>query len=91
MTLEELKSEAKKLGYKLIKDDPKSKLPCVCGCNSKKLGTYWFVSREKADVTIYCPICDREATGKNERDAIENWNAMACSSAPKAREEGNEK
>ena len=74
MTFEELKSEAKRQGYKLIKDDPKSKLPCVCGCNSKRLGTYWFVSREKADVTIYCPVCNREAIGKNEKEAIENWN-----------------
>ena len=73
MTFEELKSEAKRQGYKLIKDDPKSKLPCICGCK-KRLGTYWFVSREKADVTIYCPVCNREAIGKNEQEAIENWN-----------------
>lgn len=73
MTVEELKIEAKKLGYKLIKDDPNSKLPCVCGC-SKRLQTHWLVRLEERKVVIYCPICDRSAFGKTEQEAIENWN-----------------
>lgn len=31
--LEELKAEAQKLGYKLVKNNPRPKrLPCKCGC-----------------------------------------------------------
>lgn len=33
MTYEELKKEADKLGYKLIKKpEPVKRLPCTCGC-----------------------------------------------------------
>lgn len=42
MTLEELKAEAKKHGYKLVKDLPYiSMLPCVCGHKNIAYMCFW--------------------------------------------------
>jgi len=72
MTLDELKAEAKRQGYKLIKDNPMPKmLPCVCGSKHR---TQW----SRADGWYYeCDGCGRKAKpGKTERKARENWNRM---------------
>lgn len=72
MTLEELKTEAKKHGYNLIKQKEKIYLqPCVCGCNqrAKWYGTY-------GSVTLKCKRCGRSATGDTELDAKKQWNRM---------------
>ena len=74
MTVEELKIEAKKLGYNIIKIKPKTKiLPCICG---RKRMEKWYFCQEGKDtkIEIVCPICYREAIGKTEQEAIENWN-----------------
>ena len=87
MTVEELKIEAKKLGYSIIKINPMPKiLPCTCG---RKRMEKWYSCQDGKDtkVEIVCPNCDREATGTTLREAINNWNAMVGSSAPTAREE----
>ena len=50
MTLEELRAEAKKHGYKLIKDTPYVRLaPCVCG--HKGHGQYADWSNKKHHIT----------------------------------------
>ena len=89
MTVEELKIEAKKLGYSIIKNNPIPKiLPCTCG---RKRMEKWYSCQDGKDtkVDIVCPNCDREATGTTLREAIDNWNKMICSSAPTEREEEN--
>lgn len=71
MTLDELKAEAKKMGYKLIKDSPYERfLPCTCGCNRRSLYVlpdgYGYV----------CQKCGRKAKGRTEIEAKKNWNRM---------------
>ena len=74
MTLEELKEEAKKLGYDLI---PRKKYislkPCMCG--RKRLCEWWD---GRNDVWFYkYPECDREAPGgKTHTEARRKWNEM---------------
>lgn len=71
MTLEELKTEAKRQGYGLIKKNPlPKKLPCVCG---RKLLEEWWVMRK--GWAYKCPECGRMAdAGETEREARELWN-----------------
>lgn len=71
MTFEELKAEAEKQGYNLIKKQPYIKLlPCTCGY--KKIETFryyygnWFCE---------CPKCgNRSDVCSSERKAKINWN-----------------
>ena len=75
MTVEELKSEAKKLGYRITPIRKYIKLlPCTCG--RKQLGGWWWDSENH--VYFYkCPICDMEGPpGKTDREARKNWNTM---------------
>ena len=72
MTVEELKSEAKRLGYKLIKDvRPPKLLPCICGSNKR---TEWWDSA-RCCVELECQRCGLIASGKNRTEAILAWNA----------------
>lgn len=71
MTLEELKAEAKKHGYNLIKQKEKVYLlPCVCGCNRR---AKWYSAYS---ITLKCNNCGRSATGDTELDAKKQWNRM---------------
>ena len=73
MTVEELKSEAKKIGYKLIKDTkPPRLLPCICGYNKR---TEWCDSAHRC-VDLECKRCGLIASGKNRTEAILAWNAL---------------
>ena len=74
MTYEELKAEAKRQGYNLIKYNPLPKiLPCTCGRVSKF--SRWFRGLYgDNEIAIYCPDCGRKVWGDNERDARERWN-----------------
>lgn len=73
MTVEELKSEAKKLGYKLIKDvRPPKLLPCICGCNKR---AEWWDSVH-CWVELECRRCGLIAIGKDRTEAIRVWNSM---------------
>ena len=70
MTIEELKKEADKLGYRLCKKTKYIKfLPCRCG---KKYPEVWFTYN---GVFYQCPKCGaRSKVGKTEREARINWN-----------------
>ena len=76
MTFDELKAEAEKQGYKLIKHDPQKLLPCTCGHNkrSRWYGGGWFGSRR---ITLECKKCGkRSPSGSNEKEAVKLWNEM---------------
>ena len=73
MTIEELKSEAKKLGYKLIKDTrPPKLLPCICGCKRRN---QWYDSAFGVTI-LSCERCWLTASGKNRTEAIIAWNSL---------------
>lgn len=72
MTVEELKLEAAKLGYKLIKKQESIKfLPCICGRNARHL--WWDCDTQ---MCFYrCKYCGFKGNqGKTERKAKINWN-----------------
>ena len=72
LTLDELKAEAKRQGYKLIKDNPMPKLStCICGSKNRILWSCaegWYYE---------CGRCGRTAEpGRTKCKARENWNRM---------------
>lgn len=76
MTLKELKAEAKKRGYKLVKDSRAPKFnPCTCGC---KVLEKW-VSRWP-DGNFYYLVCKKcgkkSGYGKTQAEAVKQWNEM---------------
>lgn len=79
MTLEELKAEAKAMGYRLIKDNPKPKL-LRCTCGKKDIGRWTRPSEN--DFCDYqwkmeCRVCGKASEwADSERKAIEKWNEM---------------
>ena len=78
MTVEELKIEAEKLGYNIIKKPEPIKLSrCVCG-NYKPTLYVRSNCNDKTDVWYYiCPKCNLEANeSKTKYGAKENWNTM---------------
>lgn len=75
MTFEELKAEAKAQGYSLMKIQPHVKLePCFCGCNRRQHMSRW--TGTEALTILRCTKCGREASGRSEQEARENWNRM---------------
>ena len=76
MTLKELKAEAKKRGYMLVKDSRAQKLSqCTCGCKILE----WRVSRWPDGNFYYfaCKKCGKKSEyGKNEIEALKKWNEM---------------
>ena len=75
MTVEELKQEAKALGYNIIKIRPPMEkfLPCKCGCNSR---SRWYGTKDYNAEIAECRKCGARAQGKNERELRHNWNEM---------------
>ena len=75
MTVEELKAEAKAMGYTLIKKQPPMEkfLPCTCGRNSRS--RWWGVHKDDA-VIVECRGCGRRVCAKNERELRQKWNAV---------------
>ena len=78
MTYEELKTEAEKLGYKLIKKQEYIRfLPCTCGCNVRHHHT---IPPRDGHPRLYfykCSGCFKEGPkAKTERDAKIAWNKM---------------
>lgn len=72
MTVDELKKEAKKLGYNIIKKAEYIKFsPCKCG---EKYPQVWLYE----DGFFYkCPKCGAKSKmAKTEREARINWNNM---------------
>lgn len=74
MTFEQLKREADKQGYDLVKRKTAPKLVhCICGFNKH---TTWQV---KDRCVFECILCGRRVEGKNLYDTTIKWNRqMGC-------------
>lgn len=74
MTLDELKVEAKKLGYHLVKDKPKiTLLPCpICGRKTTR-EWYNYLTNEYFRRCAYCNDFDGERR-KTSNEARLGWN-----------------
>lgn len=71
MTVEELRTTAKEMGYKLMPIAPYEKLKvCICGC--KKRERIYGVDA----MTLICRRCGLSVSGKTEAEARTNWNRM---------------
>ena len=74
MTLEELKTEAKRQGYKLIKDENIHFEPCLCGGTRRE----WWSGPE--GVKVVCLRCGLESPwvprSKGKNGVKKAWNAM---------------
>ena len=74
MTLEELKAEAKRQGYKLIKDENIKFEPCLCGGTRRE----WWSGPE--GVKVVCLRCGLESPwvprSKGKNGVKKSWNAM---------------
>ena len=74
LTLEELKAEAKRQGYKLIKDENIKFEPCLCGGTRRELwsGPEWH--------KVVCLRCGLESPwvprSKGKNGVKKSWNAM---------------
>ena len=77
MNLEELKAEAAKLGYNLVKKQPYIKL-LHCTCGEKKPSEWFYYQGENRGMIIYkCDNCGLSAIpAKTDRQARENWNHL---------------
>lgn len=74
MTFEELKAEAKRQGYNLIKNNPVEKLlPCTCGCNRRERWTAYSTDHS-GHIKLVCERCGKYVYGKTEREVRHNWN-----------------
>lgn len=79
MTYEELKEEAKKLGYNLIKVNQRPKIkPCVCGCKARKhlVRIYYDNHKQETLRILECHWCERRVEAKTEIETINKWNEM---------------
>lgn len=74
MTIEELKAEADKLGYRILKKEKYINLsPCSCG---RKKPEKWHDAIE-GNKFYQCRNCGRKAPGANtDKQAKKNWNKM---------------
>lgn len=79
MTLDELRAEADKEGYILVKRTYNKLIPCLCGCNKRR-------RIQKGDkYYIECKSCERYATGVSILDAVNRWNEIMKPEKPKRR------
>lgn len=77
MTVDELRAEAKKLGYNIIKvKKPEKLLPCTCGSKRRYRGNRYEKSTGKFYDELVCMKCGKRAEGETEEEAIHNWNIM---------------
>lgn len=77
MTFDELKVEADKLGYQLIKKKTHIKLlPCTCGY--KRIKEWYDAGFWVTDKYFYsCPRCEKKSpSAKTKRGARIAWNEM---------------
>lgn len=71
MTVDELKIEADKLGYRLIKKPPPKEPRLQCPCGARKVER-WYQLRE---VQYVCPRCGRETDFyPTEKELTQAWN-----------------
>lgn len=75
MTVEELRREAKSMGYNIIRINPYEKLlPCICGSKRRE---HWSTFVKGVEYTVLrCGKCEREASGRTDREARHNWNEL---------------
>lgn len=74
MTVEELREEAKKLGYNIVKDIPNIKLEPCPRCGSKRTIEWVHIDTDRG-YTRECYVCEfRADRGSTKREARENWN-----------------
>ena len=76
MTVEELKAEANKLGYNILKKPEYIKLlPCTCGSVKRKI---WYRYSRGEETKYYeCLHCGKKSTpGATNNEAKQNWNNM---------------
>ena len=76
MTVEELKKEAAKLGYNIIKKQEYIRFkPCICGCNQRK--RWYGINSYETTVFFKCKNCGLTSPkGSDEKEAKLNWNKM---------------
>lgn len=91
MTFEELKEEAKRQGYKLIKIIPKETfLPCVCGCNKRT----WWINPWDETKYVECQKCGLKTEGVStscsDNEVIKQWNKMVLKKKQKQEQKENE-
>lgn len=83
MTYEELKVEADKLGYNLVKKQKYIKLlPCTCGSRRRTMWITTIGGTRGFQRILACDKCGMEAPpGNTIQEAKENWNKMIEESA----------
>ena len=75
MRIEELKAEAWKLGYNMIKrQNIERLLPCPCGGKKRKRIVKWE-GNEREEILV-CYKCGKRASGFSKAEANHNWNEM---------------
>lgn len=76
MTIEMLKQEADKLGYRLAKKKSAVRfVPCTCGANRRE--RWHSVKPAVPGVFFRCSQCGKESPlAKTRNDAINEWNDM---------------
>lgn len=70
MRLTEIKREAEKHGYILVKRRYNKLVPCKCGCDKRRR-----VEKEGA-YYIECKGCERYVVGTDVNDAVKKWNEV---------------
>lgn len=71
MTVNELRTAARMLGYKIVKIEP-TMLPCICGSRKKE-----HVSRYENGTWgqyMRCPECGLNVKGDTVPEMVNNWN-----------------
>lgn len=86
-TIEELKKEANRLGYNIIKKKERIKLlPCICGCNKR---THWYKIQYRG---LRCTKCGLEAAVRVEESESalkKEWNHKVTLLSLSSKEEEN--
>lgn len=70
LPITEVKKEADRYGYILVKRNYNKLIPCICGCDKRR--------RVQKDNQYYieCKNCERYVSGKTVVDAVNKWNDM---------------
>lgn len=78
MTYQELKVEADKLGYNLVKKQKSIKLlPCICGSKRRSMWITTIRDTREVQRILACAKCGMKAPpGNTVQEAKENWNKM---------------
>lgn len=75
MTFEELKAEATRQGYYLIKIKERVNL-LDCTCGGRRRAHWSKIKDNQTYAGLECIRCGRKVWGKNTLDARKNWNRV---------------